>query len=124
MNPESRQVAALLLDPGTMKVDDSEELTDSEIGRIYVLSNDDPEYENNATAKYPKPARTVARICDIPTSVSDFLNVEGLVPVSIVDPKYVRSDASYTTSEKNRLWNVLNSKVVTPLADDQYGNPF
>lgn len=124
MNPESRQVAALLLDPGTMKVDDSEELAENEIGRIYVLSNDDPEYENNATAKYPKPARTVARICDIPTSVSDFLNVEGLVPVSIVDPKYVRSDASYTDSEKNRLWNVLNSKVVTPLAKDQYGNPF
>lgn len=120
-NPESRQVAALLLDPGVMKTSDSEELEPNEIGRIYVISNDDPVYENNATAQNPKPARTVARICDIPTSVSDFLNVEGLVPVSIVDPKYVRSKASYSEDEKERLWNVLNSKVVTPMAKDEYG---
>ena len=123
-NPESRQVAALLLDPGVMKVDDSEELENDEIGRIYVISNDDPVYDNNATSKNPKPARTIARMCDIPTSVSDFLNIEGLVPVSIVDPKYVRSQASYSESEKNRLWNTLNSKIVTPLSKDQYGNSF
>lgn len=124
LNPESRQVAALLLDPGIMKVEDSEELANDEKGRIYVISNDDPEYQNNATAEFPKPARTVARICDIPTSVADFLNVEGLVPISIVDPKYVRSQAAYTTSQKEKLWNVLNSKVVTPLAEDEYGIPF
>lgn len=122
-NPESRQVAALLLDPGVMKGTDSEELENDEIGRIYVISNDDPVYENNATSPHPKPARTVARICDIPTSVSDFLSVEGLVPVSIVDPKYVRSEASYSENEKEKLWNVLNSKVVTPMAKDEYGNP-
>lgn len=123
LNPESRQVAALLFDPGITKMDD-EEFTNDEKGRIYVISNDEPKYENNATAQYPKPARTVARICDIPTSVADFLNVEGLVPVSIVDPKYVRSQAAYTTAEKNKLWNYLNSKVVTPLAMDEYGVPF
>ena len=123
-NPESRQVAALLLDPGKMKTTDSEELTNDEKGRIYVISNDDPKYENNAIAQYPKPARTVARICDIPTSVSDFLNVEGLVPVAIVDPKYVRSEAAYTSEEKEKLWNVLNSKVVTPMAKDEFGNSF
>ena len=122
-NPESRQVAALLFDPGVMKTTDSEEFENNEIGRIYVISNDDPVYENNATSQHPKPARTVARICDIPTSVSDFLNIEGLVPISIVDPKYVRSKASYSESEKNKLWNVLNSKVVTPMAKDEYGNP-
>ena len=123
MNPESRQVAALLLDPGQTKMD-NEEFTNDEKGRIYVISNDEAKYENNATARYPKPARTVARICDIPTSVSDFLNVEGLVPISIVDPKYVRNQAAYTTSEKDKLWNILNSKVVTPLAEDQDGIPF
>ena len=122
-NPESRQVAALLLDPGVMKTTDSEELENDEIGRVYVISNDDPVYENNATSQHPKPARTVARICDIPTSVSDFLSVEGLVPISIVDPKYIRSQASYSEAEKERLWNVLNSKVVTPMAKDEYGNP-
>lgn len=124
LNPESRQTAALLLDPGKMKTMDSEELENDEIGRIYVISNDEPKYVNNATAEHPKPARTVARICDIPTSVSDFLNVEGLVPISIVDPKYVRSQAGYTTTEKERLWNLLNSRVVTPRAYDEYGNPF
>lgn len=124
LNPESRQVAALLLDPGRMKVEDSEELENWEIGRIYVISNDDPEYINNATTSHPKPARTVARICDIPTSVTDFLNVEGLVPISVVDPKYVRNEASYTTEEKDRLWNLLKSKVVTPMAKDEYGIPF
>lgn len=123
-NPESRQVAALLLDPGKMKTSDSEEFTNDEKGRIYVISNDEAKYENNAIAQYPKPARTVARICDIPTSVSDFLNVEGLVPVAIVDPKYVRSQAAYTTEEKEKLWNVLNSKVVTPMAKDEFGNSF
>ena len=122
-DPESRQVAALLFDPGKMKSTDSEELKNDEIGRIYVISNDDPTYENNATSQHPKPARTIARICDIPTSVSDFLNVEGLVPVAIVDPKYVRSQAAYTTDEKNKLWNVLNSKVVIPKDLDEYGNP-
>jgi hypothetical protein len=106
-----------------MKTTDSEELENNEIGRIYVISNDEPEYENNATSQHPKPARTVARICDIPTSVSDFLSVEGLVPISIVDPKYIRSQASYSEAEKERLWNVLNSKVVTPMAKDEYGNP-
>ena len=124
LNPESRQVAALLFDPGVMKVEDSEVLENDEKGRIYVISNDDPTYQNNALLRNPKPARTVARICDIPTSVSDFLDVEGLVPVAIVDPKYVRSQAAYTTEEKERLWNVLNSKVVTPLAEDEYGIPF
>lgn len=123
-NPESRQVAALILDPGRMKTSESEGLENDERGRIYVISNDEAEYRNNATTDYPKPARTLARICDIPTSVSDFLNVEGLVPISIVDSKYVRSQAAYTTSEKERLWNTLNSKIVTPLANDEFGNPF
>ena len=122
-NPESRQTAALLLDPGKMKLEDSEELTNDERGRVYVLSNDEPEYVNNSTAEFPKPGRTVARICDIPTSISDFLNVEGLVPISIVDPKYVRSQAAYTETQKNKLWNILNSKVVTPMAKDTYGVP-
>lgn len=122
--PESRQVAALLLDPGKMKTEDSKELSNDEIGRIYVISNDDPEYVNNATAKYPKPERTVARICDIPTSITDFMDVDGLVPVAVVDPDYVRSEVSYTEADKNRLFNTLASKFVTPEAVDASGVPF
>lgn len=122
--PDSRQVAALLFDPGKMKITDDEELTNDEKGRIYVISNDDPEYVNNANAKYPKPERTVARICDIPTSVSDFLDVDGLIPVSVVDPDYVRSEASFTTEQKEMLWNRLSSRIVTPESEDENGNPF
>lgn len=120
---EDKQVAALLLDPGKMKTTDTD-LTNDEKGRIYVISNDSTDYVNNGMTDIPKPGRTIARICDIPTSVADFMNVEGLTPISVVDPKYVRNQVAYTNNEKNILWNVLNSKVVTPLSEDEFGNPF
>lgn len=123
-NPESRQVAAMLFDPGKIKTSEGEGFEADEKGRIYVLSNDPIEYENNSTAEYPKPARTVARICDIPTSVADFMNVNDLVPVAVVDEKYVRSEASYTEDQKALLYNTLASKIVTPEAEDIDGNPF
>lgn len=115
-SPESRQTAALILDPG-IPYDDSEptEYDDSHIGRVYVLSNDEPEYVNNAIATHPKPDRTLARICDIPVSVAQLSNISGIAPTSIVDPKYVRSEASYTEKEKKRLWNVLGSRWVRPI---------
>lgn len=123
-NPDSRQVAAMLFDPGKIKTSEGEGFDADEKGRIYVLSNDPIEYENNATAEYPKPARTVARICDIPTSVADFMNVNNIVPVAVVDEKYVRSEASYTDDQKELLYNTLASKIVTPEAEDIDGNPF
>ena len=112
--PESRQIAALLLDPGIQALEDSTELGPDEKGRVYVLSNDPAEYENNATAKNPKPPRTAARICDIPTAITQFMNIDGLVPVSVVDKKYVRSQASFKTEDLERLYNTLGSRVVTP----------
>lgn len=116
-NPESRQTAALLFEPGIPydSEDDPEEYDDSRIGRVYVLSNDDPVYENNAIATHPKPNRTVARICDIPVSVAQLSNISGIAPTSIVDPKYVRSEASYTEDEKYRLFNTLSSRWVRPI---------
>jgi hypothetical protein len=128
--PESRQTAAIILDPGKKKTDDGDELTNDERGRAYLLSNDDTQYRNNAVELnsehgYAKPARTIARICDIPTSVTQLTGVTGLSPDPIVDKKYVRSYASYTEEDKNRLWNVVNSydRWVRPTANDELGNP-
>ncbi len=110
--PDSRQVAALLLDPGKKKTDDHEGFTNDERGRVYVISNDDLEYRNNLVEKINgglvKPDRTAARICDIPTSVMQLSGISGLSPSPIVDKKYVRSQASFTNEDKERLWNEVN----------------
>lgn len=94
-----------------------------EIGRAYLLSNDDTEYRNNARAINPKPARTIARICDIPTSVMQLSNISGLAPTSIVDKSYVRSEASYTAEDKERLYNHLKDRWVKPTHLDDEGKP-
>ena len=121
-DPTTRQTAGLILDPGKDIEDpEEEELTNDERGRVYVLSNDPAEYVNNAIAKNKKPERTLARICDIPISVMQLANVSGIAPTPIVDPKYVRSLASYTGEEKNRLYNVLSDKWVKPIHLDENG---
>ena len=122
--PNSRQVAAILLDPGKMKTKDStDETSNDERGRGYMISNDSIEYENNATSKYPKPARTVARICDVPTSVMQLSGISGLAPTQVVDKQYVRSEASYKSADKDRLYNILGDRWVRPTALDKYGVP-
>lgn len=87
-------------------------------GRVYVLSNDDIEYKNNATTTYPKPERTVARICDIPTSIVQLSNIKNLAPTSIVDPLYVRTEVSFTEEDKNQIYNILPTRWVRPTAVD------
>lgn len=121
--PDSRQVAALLIDPGLVKTDDSEELSNDERGRIYVISNDEAVYKNNADEVYPKPARTVARICDIPTSVVQLSGITGIAPTSVVDKKYVRTEVSYNLEDKDRLYNGLYSRWVRPTSLDIDGLP-
>ena len=119
--PDSRQVAALLLDPGIAKTTNDEGYTNEERGRVYVLSNDGVSYENNGSSANPKPARTVARICDIPTSVMQLSNVSGLAPTSIVDKKYTRTQASYKLVDKQRLYNTMGTRWVLPTALDAAG---
>lgn len=128
--PNSRQVAAIILDPGKKKTDDTVGFTNDERGRAYLLSNDDTEYRNNAVEANTegglvKPARTIARICDIPSSVMQLTGVSGLSPDPVVDKKYIRSYASYSDEDKNRLWNVVNSydRWVRPTANDGDGHP-
>lgn len=94
-----------------------------EIGRVYVLSNDDIEYHNNAKLKNPKPARTMARICDIPTSVTQLSNIHGIAPVSVVDKKYVRTEAPFTENDLYRLYNGVRDRWVRPIHYDRTGVP-
>ena len=94
-----------------------------EIGRVYVVSNDDIHYINNATAKNPKPARTVARICDIPTSVMQLSNISGVSPTSVVDKKYVRSESSYRGIDQDYLYNGSRNLWVRPVDKDVRGIP-
>ena len=94
-----------------------------EIGRVYVLSNDDIEYHNNAKMKQPKPARTMARICDIPTSVVQLSNIHGIAPVSVVDKKYIRTEAPFTENDLYRLYNGVRDRWVRPIHLDNTGVP-
>lgn len=117
-----RQTAALLFDPGKLITEDSDETTaNDEKGRIYYISNDSIEYENNKTALYKKPERTVARICDIPTSFTQLSNITGIAPTAVVDKKYVRSETCYYEEDRDRLYNILSDRWVKPTALDQNG---
>lgn len=101
----------------------AEDIPTEEIGRVYVLSNDDLEYHNNAKLKQPKPARTIARICDIPTSVVQLSNIHGIAPVSVVDKKYVRTEAPFTENDLYRLYNGVRDRWVRPIHRDNTGVP-
>ena len=129
-DPTSLQGSGLILDAGKTKQteikydDDGNPIIDNEnIGRVYVISNDDIEYRNNANTDIVKPARTVARICDIPTSVMQLTGVSGLSPEPIVDKKYVRTEANYSEDDKNRLYNTIASCWVRPTALTVNGIP-
>lgn len=129
-DPESMQGGAIIIDPGLTQqsepeIDENGEpiIDNDTIGRVYVVSNDDLAYKNNATETYPKPPRTAARICDIPTSVMQLTGVTGLSPDPIVDSKYVRTEASYSEDDKNRLINEYASRWVRPTALNSKGIP-
>ena len=68
-------------------------------------------------------SRTVARICDIPTSIVQLTGISGVSPASVVDPKYVRSEASFSEEDKDRLYNdILASRWVRPVHLRLYGH--
>lgn len=110
-DPTTKQTAALLFDPGVPSTENSEDLPADSIGRVYVLSNDDIDYHNNNLEEHPKPPRTVARICDVPTSVMQLTNLAGIAPTPVVDKKYVRSEASYTDDDQEKLYNGITSDL-------------
>lgn len=122
-DPTTRQTAALLFDPGKPKTSEGEEFTNDERGRVYYISNDSTTYENNATTDDPKPARTLARICDIPTTLIQLSDISGLAPTNVVDKNYVHTDVSFSEAEKHRIYNTLSSRWVRPIHLDTNGNP-
>lgn len=101
----------------------SDDVPTEEIGRVYVVSNDSPTYINNRTAANPKPERTIARICDIPTSVMQLSNISGLAPTMVVDKKYVRTEAPFKVVDQDYLYNGSKSRWVRPTALDIGGRP-
>ena len=120
-DPNDLQGAGLIVDPGLLPGTD---VSDNDTkGRVYVLSNDPIEYENNSNAEYPKPARTAARICDIPTTIFDFdeATIDSNIP--IVDKKYTRTECSYTEEDKSKLYNDMQSRWVRPTACNINGIP-
>lgn len=119
-DPSTSQLAGLILDPGLTPDPEAESNPDS-VGRVYILSNDPITYENNSTSENPKPARTAARICDIPTSAVELIGANGLIPTQVVDKRYVRTETSYSVSDKSALYNLLPTKWVKPM---DYGYAF
>ena len=86
---------------------------DYEIGRVYYLSNDPAYYENNGI-KHDKAPRTLARICDIPTSFLQLIQIEGLSPSILCEiPNYVRSECAYAEDDKERIWNEIHPMFVS-----------
>ena len=74
-----------------------------ETARVYYVSNDPCSYENNATTNMPKPPRTMARICDIPTDFGQLIHLDGYSPTFVCDEKYIRSECDYTISDADRI---------------------
>jgi hypothetical protein len=84
---------------------------DTEYGRGYLLSNDPVAYINNALETvHQKAERTVARICDIPTSYEQLQHVTYISPTIVVDPYYIRQYAPYTPELRYTIWNDRRSK--------------
>lgn len=86
----------------------------TEYGRGYCISNDDCVYENNLTTTHKKPARTLARICDIPTSYMSLISVTNFAPPIIIDELYTRQIAFLSEHDKEMIWHDKTPKLVTP----------
>ena len=87
---------------------------ETETARVYYVNNDSTTYINNAVAKSSekKPERTLARMCDIPTTYEQLMHVDNLSATNLFDPKYVRMDASFNISDLDTLMNDRGFKVV------------
>lgn len=98
------RIAAMLFDPYD--------------GRAYLYSNDDTIYTNNETRAEKLPKRTVARICDIPTRITDLENDLDFV----ADPDYRHTDNNFTDSNRYVVDNMDDRTFVYPeIAKDRTG---
>ena len=94
-------------------------LADPYDGRIYYYSSDDPFYTNNDTRVKRLPLRTLARLGDIPTKISDLIN-DGHI---IADAYYTHTDNNFTDSNRFLLDNLDDRTFVYPeISRDTHGN--
>lgn len=94
-------------------------LFDPADGRAYLMTNDDPEYVNNETRSKKLPLRTVARVGDIPTHITDLVNDENFVS----DPDYHHTSNNFTNSNRYILDNLDDRTFVYPeISKDTEGN--
>lgn len=88
------------------------EINSPERARAYYINNESISYENNDRSTTPKPLRTIARICDIPTSYSQLIKVEHTSPYVIIDEKYNRTENNLSDDDLNDIWNDTSSGMV------------
>lgn len=81
-------------------------------GRVYIYSNDDTVYVNNETRTPGSrlPDRTAARMCDIPTRMTQLINDLDF----IADPDYRHTDNNFTNSNRFILDNLDDRTFVYP----------
>ena len=93
---------------GTFSI--GKKMNNSEIGRAYIISNDEAAYVNNACLpdEEKKPDRTFARICDIPTDFTQLTNIKGIAPTVVIDKDYIRTECNFTTNYKDIVYNSKN----------------
>lgn len=85
-------------------------LADPYDGRMYYYSSDSPGYQNNELRKSKLPLRSLARIGDIPTRISDMVNDAAIVS----DPNYRHTDNNFTDSNRYILDNIDDRTFVYP----------
>lgn len=91
-----------------------------EYGRVYTTSNEDSQYKNNETLGMPRPARTMARICDIPTDTSQLTSIKNVYPTILIDPKYVRTELSFSKDDRDRVLQIVNPGIFIRGYKDRY----
>ena len=79
-------------------------------GRAYLFTNDEPYYINNAMATVKRPGRTIARLADIPTSITQLSNDLNFVS----DPGYIHTDNNLSNSNKFIVDNIDDRTFVYP----------
>ena len=87
-----------------------------EYARVYAVTNDPIKYLNNLLN--PRPARTLARICDIPTDFHELVFEDYKTPNAIFDPKCVLSETSFKYDDLDTLLNQRNTGSVFYAPDD------
>ena len=104
------------------------DLNEDEFGHVFVISNDPSSYDNNDSTIYTKPARTLARICDIPTDYRQLTHITGLVSSVVIDKWYVRTECCYSDgtidsvngNDLQRIWNTTSNENVLVHVGQRY----